>query len=602
MNSSIIFSAVDVELIHPKVPKKSGSDPAELVENRQLVSRVDFNSPRQMRVCFPVLLDGDLVNNPEHLGVGYLVSILRNLGILCIVIDLPAGSSRDQYYIDKIVSFEPDIIGLSLTNVSVVHATEFGSALKKKLPHGVQFLAGGPLATALGSKLLNNPNWRFLDALVRGEGDVPIVRYVEAFWENGDYSKVPGLSWRTLHGELIDNSIGYGVQDLDNLPEPARDQFMISSGQIPYLRVATTRGCTSSCTFCNAPHSGNKVNQGKVWRSRSSTRVLDEIERLHFEFRADSFEFVDSTFEDPGGGYLGKKRIKEIAEGILDRGLSIFYSCCMRANNWGDQDVPLLELLYRSGLEKVIVGIESGSQSGLDIWGKKTTVEENVRAIRLLRGAGIYVVFGFIAFHPWSTFEEIRENNTFLHVHFGHHLSRYIAPLELYPGAKIINSLRDGNLLHDTFDITLNPFAYDYFDKRIGLLARLCFILTHARERVSNSSKSYPLLFEDYDMAFSIRLKRLRRQAIDEPKLKAILAVSEQALESIHKQLSDFNYILISRLTDAAESLRLTDLLIDRETLASNIFYEKKYEEIQQIEMQLKKQLILANYRLAYTI
>ena len=37
-------------------------------------------------------------------------------------------------------------------------------------------------------------------------------------------------------------------------------------------------------------------------------------------------------------------------------------------------------------------------------------------------------------------------------------------------------------------------------------------------------------------LAFSIRLKRLRRQAIDEPKLKAILAVSEQALERAEKE------------------------------------------------------------------
>ncbi|KVN74892.1 B12-binding domain-containing radical SAM protein [Burkholderia ubonensis] len=551
-----------------------------------LRSAVDFTHPRPMRVCFPVLLDGDLVVSSEHLGVSYLVAILRRLSIDCRIVEVPAGGAGDAAAIERIRAFRPDLVGLSLTTVSISHATAFGHALRAHLGPATAFLAGGPLATSLGSQLLRNPNWSFLDALVRGEGDVPLVRYVEALWQDSDFANVPALSWRRAADDCVDNPVGRTVVELDMLPEAMRDQYEANDGRLSSMRVATTRGCSGSCAFCNAPHAGNKINGGKLWRTRSTARILDEIERLHRQYRVDTFEFVDSTFEDPGGGTLGKRRIGAIAQGMLDRGLHIHYSCCTQARSWHEADRPLLALLHRSGLEKVLIGIESGSQRGLDRWNKKSTVEDNIRAIGLLRGAGIHVEFGFIAYHPWSSFDEIYANNAFLHRFLGQHLRRYTTPLELYPGASVLDTLRAERLLHDDYALSLDPFAYDFQDARIAALAASMPLLFR-KDAASTDGALPPVFeFERNDPAFSLRLSRLKRRAATPAGARAITA-AEAGVRALRDALAEFNLALISRLTLRAEQGVLTEADVLAERPAVDARYRAALNALRTLDAEL---------------
>ncbi|KPA92138.1 MULTISPECIES: B12-binding domain-containing radical SAM protein [Pseudomonas] len=569
---------------------------AQVVEEpaaNPLHSAVDFRHPRPMRVCFPVLLDGDLVMSSEHLGVSYLVAILRNLGAECRVVEVKPVVGGDELAIEEVVAFAPDLIGFSLTTVTVSHATAFGSALRAALPEQVAFLAGGPLATFLGSKLLDNPNWAFLDALVRGEGDVPLVRYVEAFWDHKDYTTVPSLSWRESSGVVIDNPIGKPVPELDMLPEPARDQFEINSGKLPYLRLATTRGCTARCTFCNAPHAGNKVNPGKLWRARTPDNIVDEIERLYHRYNFNTFDFVDSTFEDPGGAPFAKQRIADIAQGILDRGMKIYYNCCMQAKNWHEEDKPLLDLLYRSGLEKVLIGIESGSQIGLDRWKKKSTVEDNKRAIELVRGAGIYVAFGFIAYHPWSTFQEIRDNNDFLRQYMGHNLRRYTVRLELYPGAEAVETLRAEGKLHDDFDVSLNALSYDFEDPRVLKLSNVSALLYGEKYAEEGIIEKEPAVFEfeTYDIVMHTFMSRLRRSVLDSPRGLEILEAGEAKATELRAAMSAFNYALVSEMTDLAEREALDDSYANAKRPELEQFYRQKLSELRQVQLGISMQL-----------
>lgn len=575
------------------IPLANLAEPIDAPPTNPLHSTVDFRKPQPMRVCFPVLLDGDLVMSSEHLGVSYLVSILRDLGAECQVVEVKSIQHGDEIAIAEVVAFKPDLIGFSLTTVTVSHATAFGSALRAALPEQVAFLAGGPLATFLGSKLLSNPNWSFLDALVRGEGDVPLVRYVEAFWDHGDYARVPSLSWREEGGFVIDNPIGKPVPELDMLPEPARDQFELNSGKLPYLRLATTRGCTARCTFCNAPHAGNKINPGKLWRARTPDNIVDEIERLYHKYNFNTFDFVDSTFEDPGGAPFAKQRIADIAQGVLDRGLKIYYNCCMQAKNWHPEDQPLLDLLYRSGLEKVLIGIESGSQIGLDRWKKKSTVEDNKRAIELVRGAGIYVAFGFIAYHPWSTFQEIRDNNLFLREYMGYNLRRYTVRLELYPGAEAVETLRAEGKLHDDFDVSLNALSYDFEDPRVRQLSTISALLygeKYASEMVIEKEPAV-FEFETYDIVMHTFMSRLRRAVLGDARGMAILEAGEAKAAELRRLMSDFNYALISEMTDLAELGTLDEAYAHERRPQVEQFYRVKLGELRQVQLGISMQL-----------
>ncbi|MDP5278669.1 radical SAM protein [Sphingomonas sp. DG1-23] len=513
---------------------------------------VELGGARPFRVYLPVLLSGDLVQSAEHLGPAYLAAVLRNAGAEVRIRTLPG--IHPAHWHEDILKFAPDLVGLSLTMVANADAQAFGAMLRQSLPN-TPIVGGGPLATHLGEALLRTPGWDFFDGLVRGEGEAPILMLADALKHGHELSTVGSLVYRS-DDRVIANPVTLGVGNLDLLPPPARDQFLESGNALPYLRISTSRGCTSHCTFCNAPHVRNRVGSAtKPWRGASPGKIVDEIEDLVRRYGVNTFDFVDSTFEDPGGGKIGKARIAAIAEGLLDRGISIYYNACMQAANWNEGDRDLLNLLWRSGLEKVLVGIESGSDLGLARWQKKSTVADNVRIIRLLREANVYVAFGFIAFHPWITLEEYESNILFLRDSFGHNLRRFTTRLELYPGSEVIGQLQQDGLLDQSYTENLNIYGYRWVDERLERIANTLNGLYGTEYAETGKIDREPAVFrfETFDITTHNFSSRLARALQDHRTGSAILREFDVETEEIRKELADFNFALIS---DIIESTR----------------------------------------------
>ncbi|MEI6683632.1 MAG: radical SAM protein [Bacteroidota bacterium] len=60
--------------------------------------------------------------------------------------------------------------------------------------------------------------------------------------------------------------------------------------------VQTKRGCSHGCIYCTYP-----LIEGRKFRIRNPAGIADEIEQAHKRLGYVTFEFVDSTFNDPSG-------------------------------------------------------------------------------------------------------------------------------------------------------------------------------------------------------------------------------------------------------------------------------------------------------------
>jgi len=69
----------------------------------------------------------------------------------------------------------------------------------------------------------------------------------------------------------------------------------------------------------------------------------------------------------------------------------------------------------RRGLVGVYLGVESGSPAGLRTMNKRVTVEQNLRAIAILKKLDLTCDMGFMLFDPDSTIDSVQENISFLH-------------------------------------------------------------------------------------------------------------------------------------------------------------------------------------------
>lgn len=418
------------------------------------------------------LLDGELAQNPEHLGVAYLAAELRSFGHTVEII--PVWSANEAESLINVKRLRPRLIGFSLTTVSFARATRLGQNIREALGPETHITCGGPLVTSLGASLLRNPEWTFLDSAVRGDGEKALRELLEAVLTHRPFTSITSLCYRSAAGPVC-NTVTASVSDLDHFKSPARDQMQPES-EAP-VRVATSRGCTSRCAFCNAPHAANTI-AGKVWRGRTPENVVEELEQIWRGTQHSDFEFVDSTFEDPGGTTWAKTRIATIAQLILSRRLDITFGCCVQAQNWREKDHWLIELLSEAGLRRVLIGVESGSAGALRRWFKRATPEDNVRAIELFRAHSVFVTIGFIMFHAHSTWDELADNVAFLGRVASHNLRLFSTRMEVYPGTALLDSLRQDNLLREQYDLTLNPFDYDFQDEGIGRLAYAMALLS----------------------------------------------------------------------------------------------------------------------------
>ncbi|MFF8960034.1 B12-binding domain-containing radical SAM protein [Streptomyces sp. NPDC014894] len=528
--------------------------------------------PAAFRVSFVILLDGDLVMSPEHLGVAYMAAVLRQVGFTCEIREVEHGSHRTA--VEEIAAFGPRLVCFTLMSLNVPSCVEFAEALREELPD-VVVACGGPAGTFTGKDVLRgNP---YADLVAVGEGEPLILDLVQRLALGESVEDCPGIAYRRSDGELRQNPPRPLVHDLDVLPYPARDQLKAHGNKLEYVRVSTSRGCVAQCTFCSAPNLGNRVQAGKAWRGRSAESVVDEVEHLVKEHHFRTLDFVDSTFEDPDGGRVGKKRVRAIAQGILDRGLDIYYNVCMRAENWHDtpEDHDLLDLMVRSGLEKVNVGIESGVAEELLLWDKRATVEDNVTVIRMLREHGIYLAMGFIPFHPYATVETLVENAQFLRSHAGHNLRRLTERLEVYPGTSIVTKMEADGLLGENYRKVLDPYDYRFKDERVQALAVHYASLYnnddyHQRGVLTDQSAVFE--FETFNVVVQTFVSRLYRRFHQIPAAVAELDEFKDFLHARRQEMGLANYaffmenledVLSGRL-DAAKQRRQVEEVEDR--------------------------------------
>jgi len=182
--------------------------------------------------------------------------------------------------------------------------------------------------------------------------------------------------------------------------------------------IETTRGCHYPCKFCfiNAGY-----NHSKKWQVRPIDAILSDLRQYQL-LGITNIVFSDSEFlgadvrEHLRKGELLKRMIEELSPvnyKIYARGDTL-----LKFGNW--------DLLKKSGLVSVFMGVESLYQPDLDTLKKNTSVETLVEAIKSLRDRSIYMVMSFILFNRNASTASIRANLDHLQELFASPNSRYL--------------------------------------------------------------------------------------------------------------------------------------------------------------------------------
>jgi radical SAM superfamily enzyme YgiQ (UPF0313 family) len=301
----------------------------------------------------------------------------------------------------EISRFKPDIVGITSVTVTFSSAVQAAHAAKEVYPQALVVL-GGPHVTVLDEQTVGEN--ADVDVVVRGEGEATMLELAELVAKSNleNLQNVKGITFRK-DGNIVRTPERDFIQNLDELPHPAYKYFPLDKYRLfgkLILPITTSRGCFANCSFCLAPRMA-----GRAFRARSPKNVVDELELFKNLYKPDAFTFHDETFT------TDKERAIEICEEIRRRKIGTPWDCSTRVDRISKD---LLVKMKEVGCQLVSFGAESGSQEILNAMRKGTTVEQNERAIKWVKEAGMTVTVSMIIGYPGETRETLEQTLNFI--------------------------------------------------------------------------------------------------------------------------------------------------------------------------------------------
>jgi len=330
-------------------------------------------------------------------------TFLPNLGIVSLagnvdpnicdvkVADLIFAKHRlEDYVLDLLRTCSPDLVGLSCMSFEYHNAVKLVEIIKN-YDKNILTVMGGYHPTLMFEEISASPEARFIDFIVRGEGETTFNELTTAIDAGRNYDKIAGLSYKA--SGVFHHNPSRGLLLLSDIQMPRRDARLIKKGFHCFGLTAdvieTSRGCTYNCKFCSI-----RRMYGRSFRTYEINRVIADI-RDAYEHGARSLLLADDNIT------LDLVRFEALCDEIIAAKLnSIHYSVQASVSGIAHSE-KLVRKMADAGVKIVFLGIESESKEILDALRKKTsTPEEAKKAAKYLRDNGIINFGGLIVGNP----------------------------------------------------------------------------------------------------------------------------------------------------------------------------------------------------------
>ena len=152
----------------------------------------------------------------------------------------------------RVLDFQPQVVGITSTTPAIKQAFQVAEMVEEVSPQTLTVL-GGPHPSLEPEEVASHGS---VDVVVLGEGERTFREIVETFVAGGETQGIPG-TMPQVNGDLKRAPDRPLIQDLDDLPRPARHRFNMDIYHHPLMKkkrvatVMTSRGCPYTCPFCN---------------------------------------------------------------------------------------------------------------------------------------------------------------------------------------------------------------------------------------------------------------------------------------------------------------------------------------------------------------
>jgi radical SAM PhpK family P-methyltransferase len=297
-----------------------------------------------------------------------------------------------------------DILSIAITTtlyVSVHPILEIISFIRE-YNTTARIIVGGPYISnqvKTADQLTIQRLFRYIGAdfyVISSEGEFALVNLLKAIKSGGDLYTIENIAYRREKNYVVTaksteiNPLEENMVDYALFPQQAFGEF---------VTLRTAKSCPFACAFCGFPQRAGKYTYMDVDLVEKELNAIKDIGTIS------TLTFIDDTFNVPKG------RFKEILRMMIRNRYGFKWNSYYRSDH-GDEET--IALMGEAGCEGVFLGVESGSDTMLEKMNKTARRRHYLKAIPLLKKAGILTHANLIIGFPGETYQTVQETRDFL--------------------------------------------------------------------------------------------------------------------------------------------------------------------------------------------
>ena len=383
----------------------------------------------------------------------------------------------------EMVTYKPAIVGVSVKMFTFDEFEKLYSLLVERIfpIYRPLVVVGNSVAHFSGKEILA----KYDVIIALGEGEVAFPYLYEFALGRIKLEEVPNIMY-LRDGKCTCSH--YEYFDIRKMTEADRRYSKIYYDRGGEVYIEGSRGCAyCGCNICECRDFLGSHGQQFRWRDRPLNSLIAELRKLE-SMGINKVTFSDEDFL--GRDKYGLERALKFAGMVIEEGVQVSFRINARVRSiYNGRDTAemktfrykVLSALKDAGLIKIFLGLESGSQTQLDRYGKGFHLNDFLQAKKLLDGIAIEYELGYICLDPLMSMEELDESLVFIREHrcIGC-ISSIYKELRLQKGNKsYMHKIREYEMTHYVSligPLNMNEQIYPvikYADERIDVIKHL---------------------------------------------------------------------------------------------------------------------------------
>jgi radical SAM superfamily enzyme YgiQ (UPF0313 family) len=359
--------------------------------------------------------------------------------------------------VETVNRFMPDYIGFSIRNIDDIVADrqvfyvdpiirDFIDPVRKIT--NVPIILGGSGFSIFPQELMQLSG---ADFGIIGEGVETLPELLSELENERDPSWIPNLLM-AKPGKKSAQATSKGMEQWNGFSNIDKWIDFTSYRKKGAYSIQTKRGCSHGCVYCTYP-----LIEGRNFITRKAADIADEIWEAKERLGDVTFEFVDSTFNDP------ENHAENISREIIKRKMNVrLRTMGINPRNTSEH---LFELMIEAGFKQIDATPDTASEVMLKNMGKGFNLKDVEKMATLIRKFELPTMWFFLFGGPGENAGTFQETIDFI--------DRFVNPedlvymtsgLRIYPGTPLYKiALKERRFTKKTS--LLHPPLFYYSDK-----------------------------------------------------------------------------------------------------------------------------------------